>query len=69
MSSVKPPWIVWKHAEPHWSGWRQGVSEDWFLRVWLPFWRGLGDEGRERYLEEWPPPDEEWRAQLANWAE
>jgi hypothetical protein len=65
--SLLPPWLQFKGAAPSWSGWRQGHSEDWLLRVWLPFWRSLSDEARERYLQDWPPPDEEWRAYLELW--
>jgi hypothetical protein len=62
-----PPWVTFKGAEPQWSGWRQGVSEAWLCDTFLPFWRGLTMQGRDKYLLKWPPPDIEWSDQLAVW--
>lgn len=62
-----PPWRRWPGTEPDWSGWRQGRSEHWLLRDWLPFWRALDAPARERFLAEHPPPDEAWRDALRRW--
>jgi hypothetical protein len=64
---LPPPWLKFKGAEPMWSGWRQGNGEDWLVRLWLPFWRGLSEAGRDEYLRRWPPPDSDWYAQLLRW--
>ncbi len=64
---VRPPWERFKDAEPMWSGWRQGIGEDWLHRVWLPFWCGLSQEACDSYLRTWPPPGSEWRTQLQLW--
>jgi hypothetical protein len=61
---IRPPWLEYPGSEPTWSGWRQGLSEAWLLSVWLPFWRGLTDNDRSRYLQRWPPPDEAWEVTL-----
>jgi hypothetical protein len=50
-----------------WSGWRQGISEDWMHRTWMPFWCRLSEDDCVRYLRTWPPPNDEWRAQLERW--
>ncbi|RKH39309.1 hypothetical protein [Corallococcus sicarius] len=60
----KPPWIEYPDEEPWWGGWRQGTSEAWLLRTWLPFWQALGDTAKEEYLQRWPPPTEDWRIQV-----
>jgi hypothetical protein len=59
-----PPWLVFSNAEPQWSGWRQGVGEEWLLTTWLPFWRGLTAAARQDYLRRWPPPDANWSDHL-----
>lgn len=64
----EPPWQRHPDAEPWWSGWRQGNAEPWYLGVFLPFWTELSDEGRARYLERWPPPNQRWADRLAEYA-
>jgi hypothetical protein len=59
-SPVRPPWIEYPHSEPAWGGWRQGPSEAWLRDVWLPFWKRLSRDDRGAYLEQWPPPTDEW---------
>lgn len=63
-SNIKPPWILYPGSDPVWGGWRQGISEAWFLEKWLPFWKSLSPEDRESYLKKWPPPDDEWNIYL-----
>jgi hypothetical protein len=53
--------MAFPDADPWWGGWRQGVSEAWLRKRWLPFWRVLSATEREAYLGRWPPPTEEWR--------
>jgi len=57
---ISPPWVEYPDNEPAWGGWRQGVSEAWLLDVWLPFWKKLDAKDRDAYLQQWPPPDDEW---------
>jgi hypothetical protein len=59
--SPVPPWIKYPGHDPWWGGWRQGVSEAWLLDVWLPFWKALSPEEKERYLQTWSPPNDDWR--------
>lgn len=61
---IEPPWIQYPNTEPWWGGWRQGESEEWLLRGWLPFWRGLDEDARAEYLRQWPPPDDDWKTYL-----
>lgn len=61
---LPPPWKQYPNSEPTWGGWRQGISEEWLHSVWLPFWRGLSQEQTEEYLQDYPPPTEEWRLYL-----
>lgn len=61
-SQVKPPWIQYPGNDTLWGGWRQGVSEEWLLNTWRPFWLSLSRDERDSYLQRWPPPDEQWRA-------
>ena len=58
---VRPPWIEYPGSDPTWAGWRQGTSEAWLHDVWLPFWAKLDADDRAAYLEQWPPPNDEWR--------
>jgi hypothetical protein len=57
---IQPPWAEYPDSDPVWSGWRQGYSEEWLLKIWLPFWQGLSPEECDRYLRKHPPPDDEW---------
>jgi hypothetical protein len=59
--SVKPPWIQYPGNPPYWGGWRQGYSEGWLLNTWFPFWDKLTPEEQKAYLEQYPPPDEDWQ--------
>ncbi len=59
-----PPWVKYPGNEPWWGGWRQGFSEAWLMEVWLPFWKKLSIEEKEKYLQEWNPPNEDWREYL-----
>jgi hypothetical protein len=61
IEQVRPPWVQYPDTEPWWGGWRQGTSEEWLQRTWLPFWRSLSDANREAYLQRWPPPTDDWR--------
>ena len=63
-SQPLPPWIEYPKSDPIWGGWRQGVSEAWLQDVWLPFWRGITKEARTEYLNQNPPPTDEWRIYL-----
>lgn len=58
---IPPPWIAYPDSEPTWGGWRQGTGQAWLGEHWLPFWNELSLEDRKAYLEQWPPPNEEWR--------
>jgi hypothetical protein len=62
--SQQPPWIEYLGADAIWGGWRQGSSEAWLNDIWLPFWNRLSTEDRERYLKQWPTPNEEWNVYL-----
>lgn len=55
-----PPWLVYPNNDPWWSGWRQGHSEEWLLKTWLPFWQQLNQEEQKTYLIQYPPPNEDW---------
>jgi len=63
---VRPPWIEYPESEPSWGGWRQGASEAWLHDAWLPFWKGLGPDGRAAYLQRWPPPNDEWSLYISH---
>ncbi len=57
---IEPPWIQ-GNGVPPWSGsWRQGRGDFWLQEIWGPFWSGLSNDEREKYLERWQPPDDEW---------
>lgn len=60
-SELAPPWKTFPGQPPWWSGWRQGESEAWLQRDWLPFWRTLNTTERCDYLTRWVPPDDDWR--------
>jgi len=60
----EPPWIKIPDVDASWAGWRQGAAEDWLVEVWLPFWHSLDAEGRRKYLERYPVPDDDWQLQL-----
>jgi hypothetical protein len=62
--SLRPPWIEYPDTDPLWGGWRQGISEAWLKDRWLPFWRSLDGPAREAYLQDWAPPDDQWRTYL-----
>jgi len=64
---VKPPWIQYPGNPPYWGGWRQGISEDWLHDIWFPFWDKLTPEEQKEYLEEYPPPDEDWQEYMTGW--
>lgn len=51
-----PPWLKYPNTETFWGGWRQGNSEFWLLKIWLPFWERLSSSERLAYLEKYPPP-------------
>jgi len=60
---IEPPWIVYPHSSPIY-GWNQGYQEAWLKNIWLPFWQSLDANQRQKYLEKWHPPMEEWREYL-----
>jgi len=60
---VPPPWWTFPQYSSVSSGWRQGYGEAWIGQAWYPFWRGLSEAERAKYLERWSPP-EDWRELL-----
>ena len=54
-TNMHPPWIEYPGNDPWWGGWRQGTSETWLLKVWLPFWKNLTAEEKDAYLLRGPP--------------
>ena len=60
---VRPPWVEFPNSAP-WMGWNQGTAEAWRIGVFGPFWASLSAAEREAWLEQWPPPNQEWREQL-----
>ena len=64
---IEPPWIAYPDNEPTWGGWRQGYAEAWLLRTWFPWWRTLTNEEKDRYLLQYPPPDEEWHIYMTQY--
>ena len=58
--SVQPPWLEYPGNESFWGGWRQGGGEAWLVNTWFPFWNQLTQEEQRAYLEQYPPPDEDW---------
>lgn len=60
---VLPPWRAFPDYSTVSGGWRQGNGEYWMMRAWHPFWSGLPEPERARYLERWAAP-EEWREWL-----
>ncbi|TGL68341.1 hypothetical protein [Leptospira kmetyi] len=65
--TIIPPWIVYPESSPSWIGWRQGESENWLLKVWLPFWKELDSEERNLYMENWPPPSKDWKLYITHY--
>lgn len=57
---IEPPWIQFNGISP-WSGaWKQGRGSFWSGQIWGPFWSSLSEQAKQKYLEKWQPPDEEW---------
>lgn len=56
---IEPPWIAFPYSYASF-GWNSGTTEHWKLEVWLPFWKKLSQADKEKYLEKWQPPNEEW---------
>jgi methyltransferase (TIGR00027 family) len=68
-NEISPPWVAFPLSTPLWAGWRQGISEGWLHTTWLPFWWSLSAAEGAAYLERWPPPDEQWRERMLEWAQ
>jgi methyltransferase (TIGR00027 family) len=66
---ISPPWVTFPLSTPLWAGWRQGISEGWLHSTWLPFWWSLSAAESAAYLERWPPPDDQWRERMLEWAQ
>jgi hypothetical protein len=56
---IEPPWIVFPNSEPF--GWNQGHQEYWRTNVWEPFWDKLSEKERGEYLNNYKPPNENWK--------
>lgn len=56
---ILPPWLQYPDNPPWWSGWRQGMSEQWLLEVWFPFWNALSRKEQLQYLASRRVP-EDW---------
>ena len=61
---IEPPWIQLRSDPPWHPKWRQGKSDHWMNLVWMPFWLDLSEDRRQKYLQKYPPPDEEWHEYL-----
>ena len=66
---ASPPWAAYPNATPDWDGWRQGDAQRWLRSVFLPHWHRSSIRQRQRYLQDQPPPSEEWRVQLERWVD
>jgi len=63
---VRPPWVYYPGRHP--SGFRQGYEEAFMYKLFRPlFWDRLTPEERADWLEEWPPPGEDWPFFLEWW--
>lgn len=60
---IEPPWIAFPHSSPI-HGWNQGETEYWKLNVWLPFWTTMSEIERDRYLQRWQPPNDDWKESI-----
>ncbi|WP_455203892.1 hypothetical protein [Kaarinaea lacus] len=61
-----PPWRAFPELESVSSGWRQGDSQFWLHRYFLPFWEKLNLSEKSAYLDRWQA-DELWREQIDAW--
>lgn len=64
---IEPPWITFPISLPS-VGWDDYFLEGWKLEIWIPFWDGLSEDEKKKYLEQWNSPDEEWKENITkNW--
>jgi hypothetical protein len=63
--SPEPPWQCYPGKPSWWAGWKQG--DIWLDSVFFPFWNALTRDQRDRYLEQWLPPDDDWRETMQQW--
>jgi hypothetical protein len=52
---VLPPWDTFPRAKPF-AGWNSAIEGAWLEQIWIPYWRGLGTEQKEKILRNAPPP-------------
>ena len=56
---IEPPWFAFPVSYASY-GWNSSATEKWKLEIWIPFWKKLNQTDKEKYLEKWQPPNEDW---------